>query len=45
MALSVTAKKWLVFGTGAALLVIGCVIGSVWLVIVASILEGVSVTV
>lgn len=40
MALSVKAKKWLVFGTGAALLVIGCVIGSVWLVIVATILEG-----
>jgi hypothetical protein len=44
MALSVNAKKWLVFGTGVALLVIGCVIGSVWLVIVASIMEGVSVT-
>jgi hypothetical protein len=45
MALSVNAKKGLVFGIGAALLVIGCVIGGVWLVIVASILEAVSVTV
>ena len=44
MALSVNAKKGLVFGIGAALVVIGCVIGGVWLVIVASILEGVSVT-
>jgi len=40
MALSVNAKKWLVFGIGVALLVIGCVMGSVWLVIVASVLEG-----
>lgn len=40
MALSVNAKKGLVFGIGAALVVIGCVIGGVWQVIVASVLEG-----
>jgi hypothetical protein len=44
MALSVKAKKGLVFGIGAALLGIGCLIGGLWLVIVGSILEGVSVT-
>jgi hypothetical protein len=42
MALSVNTKKGLVFGIGVALLVIGCVIGGVWLLIVASILDGVS---
>jgi hypothetical protein len=44
MALSVKAKKSLVFGIGAALLVIGCVIGGVWQVIISSVLEKVSVT-
>jgi hypothetical protein len=44
MALSVKAKKGLVFGIGIALLVIGCVLGGVWLVITDSILEGVSIT-
>jgi hypothetical protein len=44
MALSGNAKMWLVFGIGAALLVIGCVIGSVWSVIVSAIMEEVSVT-
>lgn len=39
MALSVKAKKSLVFGIGAALLVIGCVIGGVWQVIISSVLE------
>jgi hypothetical protein len=43
MALSVKAKKALVFGIGGTLLVIGCVIGGVWLLIVASIFEGVSI--
>jgi hypothetical protein len=44
MALSVNAKKGLVFGIGIALLVIGCVIGGFWLMICAAILEGVSIT-
>jgi hypothetical protein len=42
MALSVNAKKGLVFGIGVTLLAIGCVIGGVWLLIVASVLDGVS---
>jgi hypothetical protein len=44
MALSVNTKKGLVFGIGAALVVIGGVIGGVWLLIVDSVLSGVSKT-
>jgi len=40
MALSVKAKKGLVFGIGIALLVIGCVIGGTWVLITESIMEG-----